>query len=518
MIPQRSLYILAVVEGMGAMAVEVLGGKMLSPYFGSSFYIWTSVIGITLLNLALGYFWGGRLSSKKAPASLLPLLFSLAAVIFIGLPLLSNILYELLKPLNLFLNCTIFSFLILGPPLFCLGATTPIIIQLHTTDIKSSGNSAGRIFALSTLGGIITTFCLGFFLIPSFGVRWPMFIMSLVLLITANLLMVRNVKVLIPSLTFFILFSFLMFKSNINDRINPSQQVVYTSEGIMGQLKVVDFVGKGGFINRALMTNNSPQSLITKTNATALSQFNYVHFISSIASLKPAGSKTLIFGMAGGSLVYELQQQDFNIDVVDIDERMFYISQRYFYFQKGNSNLITDDARHFIKTSNKRYDIIVIDISSAEVQPSYLYTLESFNEIKKMLNPGGILFVNFQGVLKGASQLAIATWSLYHTLVNSGYHTYYYSFHPEKKEDVQFVASITPINFNKLNQETVNICCTQNKFVAEILIRKGIDSIYKSEVVPYILTDDIPRLDKLKFEAVTETRLQLLRQFQGNKN
>jgi spermidine synthase len=285
---------------------------------------------------------------------------------------------------------------------------------------------------------------------------------------------------------------------------------IYESEGIMGQLKVVDFVSESGNLNRALLNNNSAQSIITKTNVTAISQYNYVHFISSISSLKPEDSDVLLLGMAGGSLVYEMQNQDFNIDVVDIDERTFYVAERYFYFQKNRTRLFVDDARHFIKTAPKKYDIIIIDISSSEVQPSYLYTQECFSEIKKVLNPGGLFFINFQGVLEGKSNLALATWSVFNTLEFAGFQSYYYAFSSNRTDDVQFVSSQGEIDFSKLDSSNVNLCCTQNKHVLKLLRGANLnDSRSPSEVIPLVLTDDKPQLERLKFETVVNSRNEI---------
>ena len=47
------------------MAAELLGAKMLAPYFGSSLYVWATVLAITLGGLAAGYFMGGILSYKS---------------------------------------------------------------------------------------------------------------------------------------------------------------------------------------------------------------------------------------------------------------------------------------------------------------------------------------------------------------------------------------------------------------------------------------------------------------------
>ena len=47
------------------MIVEILGAKMLSPYVGTSHFVWTAQIAVTLVALACGYYAGGRLVDRS---------------------------------------------------------------------------------------------------------------------------------------------------------------------------------------------------------------------------------------------------------------------------------------------------------------------------------------------------------------------------------------------------------------------------------------------------------------------
>jgi spermidine synthase len=505
-VSKRKLFILAFIEGAFVISVELLGGKMLSPIFGSSVYIWTSIIGVTLTCITAGYLIGGILSTKSNPEKNLFILFFLAGIFSCLMPFLAENVFLSFLEKNLFFSCITMSLILLAVPLICLGAVSPILIQSFNSSVVSSGKTAGRFYAVSTTGGIINTYLLGFIIIPAFSINFPLLISCVILILST--FFINNIKPLfrVTGLLVFIVAAVIMLYGTERTKDGKSFKYIYESEGIMGQLKVVDYLGDNGLFERALLSNNSAQSIITRSNVTAISRYNYVHLISTLSSMKAKGGKVLLLGMAGGSLVYELQNLGFSIDVVDIDARTFYVAERYFYFQKNRTRLYTDDARHFIKTSKNKYDMVIIDISSSEVQPSYLYTIESFNEVKKILNPDGFFFVNFMGILEGDSKLAEATWSIDTTLRVAGFNPYHYSFQKEKANDIQFIASPAAIDFSKLDSSRLNLCCSQNVHIVELMKTKSLQNSDRKSVQPMLLTDDKPVLDKLKFETVMELR------------
>ncbi|MGD8416501.1 MAG: fused MFS/spermidine synthase, partial [Pseudomonadales bacterium] len=75
------IYLLAFTGGFVIMSLELLGGRVLAPYFGSSIYVWGSIITVFMLSLALGYLFGGRLSLNRPSLSRFGVIFAVAAVL-----------------------------------------------------------------------------------------------------------------------------------------------------------------------------------------------------------------------------------------------------------------------------------------------------------------------------------------------------------------------------------------------------------------------------------------------------
>ena len=101
-------FVLAFVEGATVMAVELFGAKMMTPYYGSSLIVWTSVIGVTLLCLTIGYYLGGRLSMKYK-AKKLVFVQLMISVLLIGLmPIIAHDILKFTGDFNFYVSSWIF--------------------------------------------------------------------------------------------------------------------------------------------------------------------------------------------------------------------------------------------------------------------------------------------------------------------------------------------------------------------------------------------------------------------------
>ena len=144
------------------MSLQLLGSRAVAPYFGSSIYMWTLVLGSTMTALALGYYIGGFLSKRSAHASILTRLFVLASLAFIldafvyEKLLISNLSLSLDSPKMLLLLFAIFS------PLIICGMLSPLIIRTINLDADNSGVAVGNVFQNSataySLSGTTITF------------------------------------------------------------------------------------------------------------------------------------------------------------------------------------------------------------------------------------------------------------------------------------------------------------------------------------------------------------------------
>ena len=185
--------------GFASIGVELTASRLLAPYFGSSTFIWASLIGLTLAFLALGYFLGGRLADRRPEPVVLYGVTAIAAVAigiipFVSRPLLTGSL-EAFRELDAgaFYGSLVGTLLLLAPPVTLLGFISPFAIRLQLSDVASAGKTAGSLYALSTIGSITGSFIPALVLIPLIGTAATFIALSLALLVpsVAGLVVMR---------------------------------------------------------------------------------------------------------------------------------------------------------------------------------------------------------------------------------------------------------------------------------------------------------------------------------------
>ncbi len=163
------------VSNVCIMVIELVAGRMVAPIIGVSLYTWTSIIGVILAGISLGNFIGGKVADRWASRRTLGVIFLLA-----GLGALSVLLtveafgrtgLPALAWMPLIGRMVVFITAIYFVPSMTLGLISPVVIKLTLSDLKSTGNVIGRIYAASALGSIVGTFATGYFLISWIGTR-----------------------------------------------------------------------------------------------------------------------------------------------------------------------------------------------------------------------------------------------------------------------------------------------------------------------------------------------------------
>ena len=167
----RFLYLVLLIEGGALMAVELIGAKLIAPFYGNSLYVWTAVLAITLGGLTIGYFLGGIISDKSPNVKTLFIIIGASALLVLALPYSSNIILSATLPMELRTGIVISCLVFLMPPLICFGMVGPLTVRLVSTELDKVGKAAGSVYFTSTVGGIIATFLFGFYLIPFWGLK-----------------------------------------------------------------------------------------------------------------------------------------------------------------------------------------------------------------------------------------------------------------------------------------------------------------------------------------------------------
>lgn len=497
------IYSLAFIEGSMVIAIELLGSKMIQPFLGNSLVIWTIVIGCTISFLTIGYYVGGELSKKQTQEKWIGLGFSLAAIFFVFMPITSIYLFEQNIEGALIKNSILITSLLIGPPLFFLGLTSPIIIQKLTKNVADAGKNAGIVYALSSVGGIIMTLLLGMFLLETYGLVKPLYVLS-ILLILAGISYYRSFFQFVLLVVFAL--SFLVVNSKMNETTWEAKNIKirYVSEGLLGQLKIYDeYFPIEELEYRFLLINGITQTMIVNNNV-GVSAWNYVHRISRIASLNKGG-KALLLGLGGGSIASELNKLHYQTDVVDIDKRMFEICKKYFYYQDSNSTFYNDDARHYIRKCPKKYDLIVLDLLNGEVQPSNVFSKEGLEELSQLLNKNGIIIVNYQELVTGGK--ISAHHSICNTFMSLGMKVQYHY----KNDDTDVVLVISK---KELNLDSIPIQHLSPSFaylgVVQALVTEPFTKVNKPFNDGMILTDNQPILDLLNAATIQDWRKNVI--------
>ncbi|HVF30538.1 MAG TPA: fused MFS/spermidine synthase, partial [Pyrinomonadaceae bacterium] len=173
--------------GAVVMTYEIIGSRIVSPFIGTSTYVWTSLIGVILASLSFGYWLGGRLADRRPEVGVL------ASVIFVagGLVSLTVLIKEVVLtavvaiPVGLELQSVIAALSLFAPASVALGFVTPYAVKLKMLSLNDAGKTVGRLYALSTVGSIAGTFAAGFFLIPFVGSVRTLYLLAAVLIVLA---------------------------------------------------------------------------------------------------------------------------------------------------------------------------------------------------------------------------------------------------------------------------------------------------------------------------------------------
>jgi len=172
-LPRAIIASMAFVSGFCIMTIEMLGARILSPYFGGSLSVWGSIITIFMLALALGYLLGGRLSTRNPSANTYALFFICAGVfslpvIFFADFIMEPIFLAIEDPRYGSLFASIFLFFI---PTSILGMISPYSVRLMVESEKDSGQMAGLLYFISTLGSAAGTLGTSFYFVLWFEVN-----------------------------------------------------------------------------------------------------------------------------------------------------------------------------------------------------------------------------------------------------------------------------------------------------------------------------------------------------------
>ncbi|MEW6722310.1 MAG: fused MFS/spermidine synthase [Candidatus Micrarchaeota archaeon] len=391
----RTVLIIAFISGMCSLLVEIAGSRVLAPFMGTTIYTWAAVIGLVLASLSAGYYLGGTLADRHHDRKHLSMILASAAIATVLVPFLGGLILPFTPALDLAL-ASLVGAAILVPPSVFYGMVSPYAVKL--TSIKGEeGKSAGMVFAVSTVGSIAGALGTGFILVPNLPLA-SIFILAGLLMLLCSFWGATKGSRLFELLPFALL-AFFALQLDLQPLL-PGAEVVYRADTQYYRIQVLDTVHNGGparllFLDNALSSGERPDGSPA---------FNYV--LATREAYDAAGKveNALVIGSAAGTEIEELKRAfpSASVDGVDIDPKLFGIGQAYFSLEDDNrTEIFTDDARRYVRTTEKKYDLVVIDAFRGLSIPYHLTTKEFLSELKGAMAGDGVVIVNIISAVEG---------------------------------------------------------------------------------------------------------------------
>lgn len=419
----------AAITGAVVMAVEVLGSRVIGPYFGVSLFVWTALIAVTLLALAAGYIAGGAWADRFRSATTLYLLIAAAGAWLLIVPPLRHWVLPAMLPYGLRWGALASAAILFGPALFLLGCVSPYLVRLAASEWSRLGSTVGRLYAVSTAGSFAGTLLTGYYFIVEWGVARA-FQFGGVLLIAlgalyAALFLRRRALLAGPLLAA----AWLLPAHELPQAVMPDGtqvRVVDSRDSFYGNVRVVEYSGRAGR-TRELVIDGLVQGGIEIDSGQSAYEYGYV-LEYLVAGARPTGGRCLVIGLGPGVMPARFAARGMATEVVDIDPAVVAAARRHFALP-ASIPVHLADARHFLATSEVRYDVIVLDVFNGDTTPGHLISREALQSLRARLAPGGVVAINLVASLgegRAGSAAILRTvrsvfpWMRIHPLFESG--------------------------------------------------------------------------------------------------
>lgn len=406
---KRYLYFTIFSSGLTVLALELSAPRLLGRTFGTSNLVYSSIIGLILIFLTVGYFTGGRWADRSPhPQTMYRILawgaFFAGLIPAISTPVL-RMAADAFDQLNLAILFGSFSavLILFSVPITLLGMISPFAIRLAIQDPLQAGKVAGTIYAISTLGSFLGTFLPSLVFIDLIGTALT-FISFSFFLVCVGLVGLwlaagwRSALRLVWMLGVLIGLAFVVRSSPLKN--TPGQ--IYETESSYNYIQVLEQDGYH------LLRLNEGQGVHSVWHATILDyegpweQFLAAPFFNKAPYDLENITSMAIIGLAGGTVARQATAVfgPIEIDGFEIDPKIIKVGQEFFGMTTPNLNAIAQDGRWGLEhsyaadRSPKRYSVVAVDAYRPPYIPWHLTTSEFFQIVHDHLTEEGVMVIN----------------------------------------------------------------------------------------------------------------------------
>jgi spermidine synthase len=389
----RFLYVLVFVVGTASLGAEIAAARLMAPFFGASTIVWANTIGVVLVSLSIGYWLGGKLGDSHPNVRSLCLVVIGAAFLLAAVPFAARPFFEVSTDAldeisaGAFVGSLVGVLFLIAIPVVLLGTCSPWAIRLAVPDVEHSGRTAGRLYALSTIGSLLGTMLAALVTIPFIGTQRTFLAFAVALgLVAATGLGWRYFAV--PAL----LAAVLAIPVG-TVKATEGEEVLFEGESEEQYIRVVEEEDGDRLLElnegQAVHSMYRPGSYLTDDVWDG-------YLVLPFAARSEPPRRIAILGNAAGTTAraYGRYFPATQVDGVEIDAELTELGRRYFGLENPRLHVFHEDARPWLRRSEGGYDVIMVDAYRQPYIPFYLATREFFELVRDRLAPGGAVIVN----------------------------------------------------------------------------------------------------------------------------
>jgi len=386
------VYFAVIVSGASVLAIELLGTRVIAPFYGASLYLWSALISVTLAALSLGYAVGGRWADRGPKVARFAFVLGLAGLWIAAVPWLKVPVLAAAETLGLRAAVLVTATALFFPPLALLGMVSPYAIRLMASSLKVVGTTAGNLYAVSTVASVGAALATGFVLIPNIGVYRLIFWIGFVLMATSVFGLVLDRKRLLAALPVVLAVAvFLVLGRTPRLTADPDIGLISVKQSAYGEIRVVDWQG-----SRFMVLDGGTHTIVDPE--TFESEFPYVYVLDLARAYFNEPGTMLLVGLGGGSVAKQYAHDGWRVKAAEIDPVVADVAHEYFDLRPSEAEVHTTDGRQFLIAHDDTYDVVILDAFGSSSIPFHLVTAEAFELVHSRLNQNGILAMNVEAI------------------------------------------------------------------------------------------------------------------------
>ncbi|MEK9628694.1 MAG: fused MFS/spermidine synthase [Nitrospinota bacterium] len=419
------IFVMFAYSGMAALSSEILWTRILVFPMGTTLFSFALILSTFLSGIALGSLVAKQFLGNSNWVLKFILIEIAIGLVCIGiLPVLENLtewtsiadqfFYSLeSSPEKTLLVRFLFAFGLMFVPTFGFGLLFPLANQIYSLNLSAVGRAIGNTYSINTIGGVVGTILTPFVFIPFFGIRMSIFIIYSVLILLGVFVFGKyrkqspGLRATTLGITFLLLFFGKLFfvptieteKSGVHNlarlEINiPRERIrlLDYKEGEFLTISVVEDMESGA---RTIYLDGFSTATVSRafSGSTYMQAMGFVPMV-----LHPSPKNVLVIGFGtGNTLGIASLFPNANVHGVEIDKNVLEFSKwfsdwNHDVLQKSNTKIFLQDGRAFLRWSETKYDVIIMEpMSPLQAGVVNLYSKEFYDLALDHLKEGGVL-------------------------------------------------------------------------------------------------------------------------------